>query len=117
MKHPLISNNIKVLMKFSGFSAQDFADKFEVKRGTIESYVQGRATPKPELVQRICNYYGITQDQLLKQKLTSEDLKVTGRVNSVTEVRLAEALKQIALLEEMNKDKAELIELLRRNGR
>lgn len=114
MKHPLISANLKLLMKRMGFTNEQFADKFQVKRGVIESYTAGRAMPKAELTQRICNYFGITQDQLLKQKLTIEDLQVTGRIKSVTEVQLEEAHKRIELLGNTVKDLRKMIALLER---
>lgn len=112
MKYPVLSSNIKVLMKHSELTAKGFADKFKVSQGAIESYAGGRNKPKLELIEKICNYYGITQAQLLKQKLTTEDLKVTGAIESVTEVRLKAALREVELLKQAIKDKDRIIELL-----
>lgn len=112
MKHPIISSNFKLLMSHLGLNQQGFADKFKASRGIIETYAQGKVKPKAEIIQRICNYFSITQDQLLKQRLTAEDLQVTGRIKSVTEVQLEEAYKRIELLENTIKDKEKIIELM-----
>lgn len=112
MKHPTLSHNIKLMMKHLGFTAQEFADKFEVKKGMIESYMQGRAIPKVDFINKMFRVFGITYEQLMKQKLTESDLKGTGSVKSVTEVKLEEALKRIELLENTIKDKDRIIELM-----
>jgi transcriptional regulator with XRE-family HTH domain len=101
VKYPVLSSNIKVLMKHSELTAKGFADKFKVTQGAVESYAGGRNKPKLELIEKICNYYGISQQQLLKQRLTPEDLKVTGQVESVTEVKLKAALREIKLLKQV----------------
>lgn len=117
MKYPVLSSNIKVLMKHSELTAKGFADKFKVSQGAIESYAGGRNKPKLELIEKLCNYYGITQAQLLKQKLTEEDLKVTGAIESVTEVRLNAANKIIELQDNTIKDLRKTIELLEKTKR
>lgn len=114
MKYPVLSSNIKVLMKHSELTAKGFADKFKVSQGAIESYAGGRNKPKLDLIEKICNYYGLTQAQLLKQKLTEQDLMVSGSVESVSDVKLNAALREVELLKQAVKDKDRIIELLQK---
>ena len=106
-----INHNVKVLRKHSGLSALKFAKKFGVNQGNIESYEQDRGTPSAEMCNKLCNFFSITMDQLTSQKLTPEDLIVTGRTESVIETRLNAALKEIELLGKTMAAKDEIIAL------
>ncbi len=114
VKYPTIAHNVSMLRDFLNLKNEPFAVKFGVKRGAIESYTQGRVKPKVEFTQALCNYFGILPEQLMNQKLTEEDLKVTGSARTITEVKLEEALKQIELLKSALADKEEIITLLKR---
>jgi hypothetical protein len=112
MKHPIISHNFKLFKSTGKATAQILADRFKTTRGAIESYVDGRAKPGPDVLIRICNYYGLQAAQVLNQKLTEEELKGTGSIKTVTEVKLEAALREIALLKEQIRDKTKIIALL-----
>lgn len=109
----VISNNIRVLRSFLKLTQTGFAKKFGTTRGSLMSWERGRGRVTPEFMNAVCNYFGITNEQLMKQKLTEEDLQPTGSAKSAAEVKLEEALKRIDLLEKTIKDKEEIIELLR----
>ena len=108
-----IGNNIKLLRWHLHETQQAFAVRFSTTRGAVNAYEMNKVKSLPaDFVGLVCTYFGITQDQLLKQKLTEDDLKPTGSIESVTEVRLQEALKRIELLENTVADKVKIIELL-----
>lgn len=97
-----------------GLTGKGFAEKLQVPKGRVESYLTGNHSPNIDFVTKVCNLFKITSDQLLKQKLTEADLKGTGSIKSVTEVQLEEALKRIELLENTVKDKDRIIELMQK---
>lgn len=96
-----VALNIKLLREHTGLSTAKFAALFKLTKPNIESYEQDRGTPSAIAANRICTYFNITIDQLFHQKLTREDLQVTGRIQSIAEVKLEAALEKIKLLEEI----------------
>jgi transcriptional regulator with XRE-family HTH domain len=110
----IVSKNIKLLREFTGLTAEKFGAKFKLTKGNIESYEQDRGAPDALAADRICKYFNLTVDQLFNQKLTPEDLEVTGMVESVTEVKLRSALKEIKHLKARLEDKEAIIELMRK---
>lgn len=73
--------NIKKIRSIKGLSQQAFADLFDLKRGTLGAYEEGRSEPKIETIIKIANYFSISIDSLLKSELTvNELLKFRGDV-------------------------------------
>jgi len=71
--------NIKKIRTTKGLSQQAFADVFELTRGNISSYEEGRAEPRLETVARIANYFSIPlQDFIVKNLTVNEILKFNG---------------------------------------
>lgn len=66
-----------------GFSQQDFADIFELKRGTLGAYEEGRSNPKLETVLKIANHFSIGIEELLTGELTvNRLLKFNERITT-----------------------------------
>lgn len=112
-----IQHNIKTLREHTGLTAVKFAAVFNTTKSNIESYEQGRASPGAELSNRICIYFNITIEQLFNQKITSEDLKITGRIQSIAEVKLEAANEKNKLLEQTIRDLREIIRLQNGSGK
>ncbi|MGO4772033.1 helix-turn-helix transcriptional regulator [Flavobacterium sp. W22_SRS_FK3] len=51
-------------------SQQEFADIFDLKRGTLGAYEEGRSNPKLETVIKIANHFSIGIEELLIKELT-----------------------------------------------
>lgn len=66
----MFGKNLKKLRSVHGFSQQDFADIFELKRGTLGAYEEGRSNPKLETVLKIANHFSIGIEELLIEELT-----------------------------------------------
>jgi transcriptional regulator with XRE-family HTH domain len=108
-----IANNMKLLRELEGLTQEAMAAKFKTTRPNINVYESGKAKSLPAaLVERITTYYGITNKQLLNQRLTKEDLKPTGRIESVIEVKLEYALRENELLKKAVVDKEKIIQFL-----
>lgn len=66
--------NIKKIRGVKGLSQQAFADLFDLKRGTLGAYEEGRSEPKIETIIKIANYFSISIDDILTAELTVNQL-------------------------------------------
>ncbi|MDW5288021.1 helix-turn-helix transcriptional regulator [Formosa sp. PL04] len=79
----LFGKNIRKIRSIKSLSQQAFADIFELKRGTLGAYEEGRSEPKIETIIKIANYFSITIDAILTKELTvNELLKFNGDLES-----------------------------------
>lgn len=62
--------NLKKIRSVHSLSQQVFADIFELKRGTLGAYEEGRSNPKLETVIKIANHFSIGIEELLTGELT-----------------------------------------------
>ncbi len=66
--------NIKKIRGVKSLSQQAFAELFDLKRGTLGAYEEGRSEPKIETIIKIANYFSIQIDDLLTSELTVNQL-------------------------------------------
>lgn len=66
----MFGKNLKKIRSIHGLSQQDFADLFDLKRGTLGAYEEGRSNPKLETVIKIANHFSIGIEELLIKELT-----------------------------------------------
>ncbi|WP_316748927.1 XRE family transcriptional regulator [Pedobacter gandavensis] len=64
-----ISPNLKYLRKKKGLTQQQFADAMEVKRSLIGAYEEDRAEPKYDLLKKIAEFYDLTIDEFINEKI------------------------------------------------
>ena len=70
----MFGKNLKKIRNIHRLSQQEFADIFELKRGTLGAYEEGRSNPKLETVIKIANYFSIGLEDLLISELTVNKL-------------------------------------------
>ncbi|CAM4086905.1 helix-turn-helix transcriptional regulator [Flavobacterium antarcticum] len=70
----IFGKNIKKIRSVHSLSQQDFADIFDLKRGTLGAYEEGRSNPKLETVIKIANHFSIGIEELLIGELTVNKL-------------------------------------------
>ncbi len=66
--------NIKKIRSVKSLSQQAFAELFDLKRGTLGAYEEGRSEPKIDTIIKIANYFSIEIDKLLTSELTVNEL-------------------------------------------
>jgi transcriptional regulator with XRE-family HTH domain len=66
--------NIKKIRQVKGLSQKAFADLFDLNRGVISSYEEGRAEPKIETILKVANYFNLNLDKLLTEILQVNQL-------------------------------------------
>ncbi len=70
----MFGKNLKKIRNVKGMSQQEFADIFDLKRGTLGAYEEGRSNPKLETVIKIANHFSIGLEELLISELTVNKL-------------------------------------------
>jgi transcriptional regulator with XRE-family HTH domain len=66
--------NIKKIRQVRGLSQKAFADLFELNRGVISSYEEGRAEPKIETLLKVADYFNLDLHDLLTETLQVNQL-------------------------------------------
>lgn len=66
--------NIRKIRNAKKISQTTFADLFNLKRGSISAYEEGRAEAKIDTIIEIADYFQLTLDQLLKKELTINEI-------------------------------------------
>ena len=67
-----ISANIRFLRKKNNLTQQEFADAIGIKRSMIGAYEEDRASPKMDNMKSIANYFGISVDELVSERITDK---------------------------------------------
>ncbi len=70
----IIGKNIKKIRAVKKISQTDFASLFDLSRGSVGSYEEGRAEPKIDAIIKIANRFGLSIDLLLTKELTVNEL-------------------------------------------
>ncbi|MEH6658359.1 helix-turn-helix domain-containing protein [Leeuwenhoekiella marinoflava] len=95
--------NIRKIRSVKTLSQQAFAELFNLKRGTLGAYEEGRSEPKIETIIKIANYFSIPIDDLLKRELTvNELLKFKSSLSEQHDLSNPETFKQIPCITEKN---------------
>ncbi|TZF83629.1 helix-turn-helix domain-containing protein [Pedobacter sp. BS3] len=67
-----ISQNLKYLRKKQGLTQQQFADKMDIKRSLVGAYEEDRAEPRYELLKKFADFYDLSMDELVNEKITDK---------------------------------------------
>ncbi len=95
--------NIRKIRSVKTLSQQAFAELFDLKRGTLGAYEEGRSEPKIETIITIANYFSIPIDDLLTRELTvNELLKFKSSLTEQFEVVATERFPAIPCITDTN---------------
>jgi len=95
--------NIRKIRSVKTLSQQAFAELFDLKRGTLGAYEEGRSEPKIETIIKIANYFSIPIDDLLTRELTvNELLKFKSSLSEQHDLPSPETFKKIPCITEKN---------------
>ena len=79
----LFGKNIRKIRTVRSLSQQSFAELFNLKRGTLGAYEEGRSEPKIDTIITIANYFSIPIGDLLTKELTvNQLLKFRGELGN-----------------------------------
>lgn len=70
-----IGERIKKLRLEKGYEQQDICDFLNIEQSTLSNYENDRRTPKPDMLAKMADFFGVTTDYLLgrKTELTKKD--------------------------------------------
>lgn len=66
--------NIKTIRQAKGLSQQAFADLFDLNRGVIGAYEEGRSEPKIATLLTVVHHFNLDLDKFLTEPLQAEEL-------------------------------------------
>ncbi len=66
--------NIKKIRVAKKMNQTDFAKLFGLKRTALGAYEEGRAEAKIDTIIKIADYFDLTLDQLLRKKITVNEI-------------------------------------------
>lgn len=66
-----LSTNIKLLRRKKGLTQQELADMLDVKRASIGSYEENRSEPKLETINKACNFFQVSIDEIINKDLNN----------------------------------------------
>ncbi|MEM1002517.1 MAG: helix-turn-helix transcriptional regulator, partial [Bacteroidota bacterium] len=69
-----IGHNIRKIRSAKKLSQTQFAELFDLTRGSVGAYEEGRAEPKIDTIIQIANYFSVSIDLLLNKEMTINDL-------------------------------------------
>ena len=109
-----IPENIAFLVKKLTLSQDEFGSTFEVGRGLISNYINGKALPKIETIQRICLHFEISIDDFVNKDLSQISQNAPILLNQVNEAMEPYIIspKYVELLEKSIDDKDRIIRSL-----
>ena len=105
-----ISSNIKFLRKKKNLTQQQFADILGIKRSMVGAYEEDRASPKMDNIKQIANYFGITVDELVSEKITDKWIEEKEKLQAKENEIKAGNLRVLRIT--VDKDDNENIELV-----
>ncbi|SDD54886.1 XRE family transcriptional regulator [Niabella drilacis] len=64
------NKNLKYLRKLRGLTQDEFAGKLNIKRSLLGAYEEGRAEPRLEVLEAVCDLFKLTLDEILRKDLS-----------------------------------------------
>lgn len=77
-----IAKNLSFLLRQTGLGKDAFGETVGLKRGNIGSYIDEKALPKIDTLQKISETYKISLDDLVNTDLSNNSLKPRNAINN-----------------------------------
>lgn len=100
--------NIKKIRQAKDLSQKAFADLFDLNRGVISSYEEGRAEPKIETLLKVANLFNLDLDQLLTEDLQESQLTTISGIDQLS--LFPELQEETIQVRENNNDKKSILQ-------
>jgi transcriptional regulator with XRE-family HTH domain len=79
----LISSNIKILRKKTGFTQEQLAMKIGVKRSVLGAYEEGRAEPGLQNLINLASELNVSVDELISQDFSDDSVQPSGQGHDI----------------------------------
>jgi repressor LexA len=84
--YEIFSSNLKRYVDDSGKMHKDIAKAVGVSKGTFSDWLNGRAYPRMDKIQRLSEIFGITMSDLVDERPSEEDLVFASQKEEVLEL-------------------------------
>lgn len=64
---------LKILRVEKGMSQSDLAQALGTTQVTVSAWETGRSTPRPPMMQKIADYFGVSKDDIFLELLTTQN--------------------------------------------
>ena len=68
-----LTDNLKKYRKYHGFTQRVLAKKINISRQAYSNYETGKRSPDAEVLDKLCDIYSISLDQLVRQPFSVEN--------------------------------------------
>lgn len=69
-----IGLNIKYLYEENKLSQNEFGELFDLKKGVVSTYVNGKTNPQIETIQKICEHFQVSIDDFINKNLRTQHI-------------------------------------------
>ena len=107
----MLKDRLKRLRQELGLTQEELAKKLNITRKSISAYETGRATPTPEMLKVIAEFFNVTTDYLLGISKINMDAYVAPYENDLIE-KLKNKIKTLEKENKELKDKLEKIKTI-----
>lgn len=107
-----IGLNIKYLCDENKLSQNEFGDLFGLKQNVVSSYTREKANPQIETLQKICEHFGISLDDLVNKNLRTLRFEEIWNDSDVVEELSALQGNQHLYMQKTIETQEKMIELL-----
>lgn len=109
----MLGSNIKQIRNYSGLSQSEFANKFNLTRGQIDSYERNIAKPSIATIKAIAEHYGLSIEVISTKdlKLNPGLLYPRAPIQQVSQTKYDDLLKA---KDELIKEQREIIKFLQK---
>lgn len=88
MANAQLAANLHKYRKFYNYTQEDLSNQFNISRQAYSNYERGKRDPDLDLLIRICEFYGLTLDQLIHQPFRKSTAMSAARRRSQTKINL-----------------------------
>ena len=74
-----LHKNVRILRKEKKITQEEMAKKLKIKRSLLGAYEEGRAKPRLDVMQRYCQMFGISMEELIYGNLEKAVKKATPK--------------------------------------
>lgn len=75
-----IKKNLKFLIRRSGITQKALGREIGKERGAVNSYFTGKALPPVDVLLKICEFFGLTLDEIVRTDLEAESYQFESRI-------------------------------------
>lgn len=74
----VIASNLKQIASLRGKNQTDISRDLKISKGTVSCWFTARACPRPETIERLCEYLGCSRSELMEEHAMKNEAEETA---------------------------------------